>query len=116
MLKFKSLRKILKIGSLPLLLIWPLLAKAQASSEPSNFQELVGVFLTIINRLIPIIFTLTFTAVVFFVIKDWILIGSEASIESGKKRLLIGIIALVVMSGVWGIVALLKASLLGGAD
>ena len=88
-------------------------AGGPGQTEPSNFKELVGGFLLLINQLIPIIFTLTFTILVFYVIKDWVLVGSDTSIEEGKKKLLIGIIALVVMSGVWGIVSLLRTSLLG---
>ena len=108
----KSLSKIIKVGVIICLLI-TLPISAEAVTEPSNFSELVGIFLTLINGLIPVVFALTFTVLVFFVIKDWILVGSEESIKNGKNRLLIGVIALAVMSGVWGLIALLKTSLFG---
>ena len=102
----------MKIGGLvPLMLVSPL--NLALAADPSNFKDLVGVFLTLINGLIPVIFTLTFAVLVFFVIKDWVMVGSPESIEHGKQRLLIGLIVLAVMSGVWGLVAILKASLFG---
>ena len=91
-----------------LLLALPILANAQTITEPNNFKDLAGIFLITINRLIPIIFALTFTVLVFFIIKDWVLVSDESSVESGRRRLLIGVVVLAVMATVWGIVALLK--------
>ena len=104
-----KLRKILNlaVGSV-LLLSLPILANAQTITKPNNFKDLVGIFLTIISRLIPIIFALTFTVLVFFIIKDWVLASDEKSVESGKRRLVIGVVVLAVMFGVWGLVSLLK--------
>ena len=107
----KSLSAVIKATTVFLALVLPL--SLALAAEPRNFKELVGVFLNLINGLIPVIFTLTFAVLVFSVIKDWVLVGSPESIESGKRRLLIGLIALAVMSGVWGLVAILKVSLFG---
>ncbi len=106
----KSLSKIVKVsGLICFLLACPI--SVVAAAELSNFGELVNVFLVLISRLIPVVFTLTFAVLVFLVIKDWVLVGSPDSIEHGKHRLLIGVIALAIMSGAWGLVALLKTSL-----
>ncbi len=92
----------------------PLLTFAAVDS-PENFKELVGIILNIIDPLIILIFALTFLALMWGVIKTWIIGGGDTeSVESGKKIIMTGIIALVVMSSIWGIVQLLQSSLIGG--
>jgi hypothetical protein len=77
-----------------------------------NFSDLVATFIDMITLLIPLIFALTFLLITWKVIDAWIINGGdESKVEEGKQTILVGIIALVVMSGIWGILAVLQSSL-----
>ena len=81
-----------------------------AYAAPKNFAELVGEFLAIISLLIPLLFGLSLVVFLWGITNAWILgAGDEASIEKGKKLALAGVVGLVVMAGVWGIVALARS-------
>lgn len=85
---------------------------AAAYSAPANFAELVEELLKIINLLVPFLFGLALVVFLWGIIEAWILGGGdETSVEKGKKLALGGIIGLVVMAGVWGIVAIIKESI-----
>ena len=80
-------------------------------AQPKNFGELVGMFLSLIGLLIPVLFGLSLIVFLWGIIKAWILGGGdETSVTKGKQIALAGIIGLVVMAGVWGIVALIRSS------
>ncbi len=80
-------------------------------TTPTNFTELVQFFIGFISLLVPIIFALTIIVLSWGVIKAWIINGGDSkSVEDGKKIALVGIVALVVMVGVWGILAILQSS------
>lgn len=94
------------------LFLLPLVTSAKA---PEDFKGLVGVIVGIIDPLIILIFALTFLALMWGIIKTWIIGGGDTEkVESGKKLIITGVIALVVMSSIWGIVQLLQSSLIGG--
>lgn len=77
-----------------------------------NFSDLVSFFIGIIAQLVPIIFGLTLLLITWRVIDAWIIHGGDDSkIEDGKQTIIVGVIALVVMSGIWGILAILRNSL-----
>ena len=77
-----------------------------------NFSALVNAFIGIIMLLIPLIFALTMLLIVWRVIDAWIINGGdESKVEEGKNTILVGILALVVMSGIWGILRILQNSL-----
>lgn len=81
---------------------------------PTTFKELVDVFITIITSLVYFIFALTFLFFVWQIIKTWVIGGGdEISIKNGKQVLVATIIGLVVMSGIWGILLLLRAGVFG---
>ena len=81
---------------------------------PKNFADLVDVFLGIIASVIPVIFSVTLLFILWKVVQLWILNPGEAEkIEEGKRVALIGVIALVIMSGIWGILALLRDGIFG---
>lgn len=81
-------------------------------STPSNFKELVAFFINFIELLVPLIFALTVLFLAWGVIRAWVINGGEPkSIDEGKKIAIAGVIALVVMIGVWGILEILKNSL-----
>lgn len=77
-----------------------------------NFNWLVGQFIDIILLFVPVIFGLTLLIIVWAIIDAWIInAGDEGKVTEGKQRALAGVIALVVMSGIWGILELLHRSL-----
>lgn len=66
-------------------------------------------FLGIIALIIPLLFGLSLIVFLWGIINAWVLHGGdEASVTKGKQIALAGIIGLVVMAGVWGIVALVR--------
>jgi hypothetical protein len=79
-----------------------------------DFAWFIRVITDLIRVLIIFIFALTFLTLIWSVIKGWIIGGGEPEgIESGKKIVLAGIIALIVMCSIWGILYLLQRSLFG---
>ncbi len=77
-----------------------------------NFTDVVDKLLGIINLIVPLLFGLTFLFILWGVVDAWIIHGGdEGRVEEGKNTLIVGIIALVVMSGIWGILNILKSSL-----
>ncbi len=77
----------------------------------NNFSDLVASFITIISLLIPLIFAITLLVIVWKVIDAWIIHGGdEGKVEDGKHTIIVGIIALVIMSGIWGILSILQSS------
>lgn len=86
-----------------------------AQGTPTDFASLVDQFLAIIDILIVLIFALTFIVFIWGITKAWIInAGDETEIENGKQLALWGVIGLVVMSGIWGLLSLLRYSLFGG--
>ncbi len=80
--------------------------------DAKNFGDLVDVFLGLINLAIPLVFAIAILVVLWKVVSTWIIGGGDPNkIEEGKKTVLVAIIALVVMSSVWGIVKLLQSSI-----
>ena len=78
----------------------------------NNFSDLIAEFINIITLLIPLIFAGTLLIIVWKVIDAWVIHGGEESkIEDGKNTIIVGVIALVVMSGIWVILNILQSSL-----
>jgi len=91
----------------------PMLTSA-AVATPKSFGSLVDLFLSIINLLITFIFALTFIVLVWAIIRTWVIGGAEeAQVEKGKKIITTGVLVLVVMVGIWGIIALLRGGIFG---
>lgn len=89
----------------------PTLAQVQ---PPSNFSELVKIITELIGLLVVIIFVLTMLAFFWGLIKNFILKGAEPeNLRAGKNVLLWGIIALVVMTALWGVLKLLQVTFFG---
>lgn len=82
---------------------------------PTNFAELVDVALGIINSIIPLLVVLTIAFVIWRVTDAWIInAGDENKVSEGKQAILAGVLALVCMTALWSIVAILRTSLFGG--
>jgi hypothetical protein len=83
--------------------------------QPSNFAELVGVFIDILSLIIPFIFGLSLLIIIWKVVDAWVINGGDADkIEEGRNVALWGIIVLVIMSGIWAILRILRSSIFGG--
>ncbi len=77
-----------------------------------NFNDLVNLFIGFISLIIPLLFGITFLYIAWSIIDAWIIHGDDpSSIDKGKNVAVTGVIALVVMSGVWGILKILQNSL-----
>ena len=96
------------------LLLLIILTPLVSSAAPETFADLVGILLELIGLMIPFIFGLTLLVLFWGITKAWIInSGDAAEIEKGKKLVVAGIIALVIMSGIWGIIGMLRSSLFG---
>jgi hypothetical protein len=95
-MKTKSKIVLLTLGSLAL----PMVTFAQ---ELTTFTTLVNQFGKIVDLLIPIVFTLGLLFFFWGLVKY--IMGDAHDQEQAKKTMLWGIIALFVMSAVWGLVA-----------
>lgn len=88
-------------------------------NTPNNFAELVGQLLGILSLAIPLIFSLTLLVIVWKIVDTWIINvgagekGNAKKVEEGKQYVVVGVIVLVIMSGIWGILSILRASLFG---
>lgn len=79
---------------------------------PNNFAELVDVFLGIISLIIPLLFSLALLVIVWKIIDSWVLNADKPNkVDEGKQYAVWGVLVLVLMSSIWGIVSLLRASL-----
>ncbi len=77
-----------------------------------NFADVVNEFIGFIKLLVPLIFGLTLLVITWKVIDAWIINGADGEKrEEGKNIIVVGIIALVIMSGIWGILNILQSSL-----
>ncbi len=84
----------------------------QKLNDASNFKDVVNFFIGMVELLIPLVFGLTLLVITWKVVDTWIIHGNDgAKVEEGKNFLIVGVIALVVMSGVWGILNILQSSL-----
>lgn len=78
----------------------------------ANFSTLVLKILEIVDVLILVVFALALLIMLWKIASAWIISSDESQKRAeAKNTVLIGFIVLVVMSAVWGIVALLQASL-----
>ena len=99
---------------LSLFALVPLSTFAQSITPPTDFRSFLGILNGIINILIPLIFALTFLTIAWGVIKAWIIgDASSENVEKGKQIVFVGVIALVVMSAIWGILRLLQQGIFG---
>lgn len=92
------------------ILFMPLFSFAQI--DLGDFQtsiESIQGFIT--SSLIPIVFTLALVFFLWGLAKFILNAGDEEARESGKKLMIWGLVAFVVMVSVWGLVALVRNTL-----
>lgn len=66
-------------------------------NPPSNFSELVGVFIGLIARILPVLSALAFLVFIWGLVKFIRNAGDEKAVKDGKKLMVWGLIALFVM-------------------
>ena len=77
-----------------------------------NFSDVVDFFIHLIELTIPLLFGVTLLIITWKVVDTWIIHGGDSQyVEEGKNYVITGVIALVVMSGIWGILNILQNSL-----
>lgn len=82
--------------------------------KPGNFAELVAILIDLLVLVIPLIFGLTLLFIIYKIFNAWIFSGGDVNkVAEGRAVALTGVIVLIIMSGVWGIVYLLRSSLFG---
>lgn len=94
----------------------PVILFAQPSPDLSYVTDLLTQFGAFLNTLVFIIMALS---IVFFLWGMMIFIlnaGNEEKRSEGKKRMVWGILVLVVMVSIWGIVNLLASVFIGGGN
>lgn len=82
--------------------------------KPTTYVELVQGIIGIINILIPALFGLIFVYFIWKMIHSWVInAGAESSREEGKRYAIAAVIVFVVMISAWGIVNMIRSSVLG---
>lgn len=94
------------------LLAFPLLT--YAAPKPTDFKSFVALLLGLIGYMVPLVIGLTFLVLMWGIMKAWILGGGdEESVTSGKKLVVVGVFAIAIMLGIWGILQILRRSFFG---
>lgn len=84
------------------------------NTTPQNFAELVDFFIGILSLVVPLIFSLALLFIIWKIVDAWILNSDNpGKVDEGKQYALWGVLVLVVMSAIWGILALLRSSIFG---
>lgn len=90
----------------------PSLTLGASPSSPTDFKSLVAIVIDLVTTLTTVVFVLTVLAIMWGIIKGWVINGGAAEgVESGKRVAFIGVLVLVITSALWGILALLQNSL-----
>jgi hypothetical protein len=73
-------------------------------NPPTNFSELVFIFVDLIQAALPVIFGLAFLVFLWGLVKFiFRLEGDEKAVADGKNLMKWGLLALFVMVSIWGI-------------
>jgi len=82
--------------------------------QPRTFSDVVDIILNINQYIVFLIFAITFIVLLWTIVNAWILNGgNQETVNKAKGTITISIIVLVIMSGIWGILAVLKSTLVG---
>ena len=104
----QHMKKIALYTTTALTALLPVAAFAQFGEVNDFFQKIL-VFIN--NTLVPLIFALALLMFLWGVFKFFILGGDDDSRQDGKKFMIWGILAFVMMVSVWGIVNALAGGL-----
>lgn len=67
------------------------------TSQPTNFEELVDIFLDLIYTAYPVVVALSFVAFFWGLAKFIFRAGDEKAVKDGKKLMIWGLIALFII-------------------
>jgi uncharacterized membrane protein len=82
-------------------------------TTPTTFAGLVAFFLGLINQIIPLLMGFAFVYLMWKLIDVWVIHADDANkVEEGRTIVMTGVIAFVVMVSIWGILSLLRHSIL----
>ena len=101
------LNKVFKFLSVQIIFFFPTIVFAVG--ELSKTRELLSKFTGIISKLIPLVFALAVLAFFWGVVKYIWSTGSGK--EAGRKIMLWGVLAIFVISSVWGLVKFMNNTL-----
>ena len=91
-----------------------LLAPFVAMAQPTTFKEFVALIINLINLAIPVLFGVVFLFLAWKVFDSWVIhAGDEAKRQDGKKYALTAVLVVVLMLSAWGVVLVIRESLLG---
>jgi hypothetical protein len=100
------LSKFLKINLVLAVAVFPILASAQLGQTEGILNQVKNI---VTDVLIPLAFTLALLFFFYGIAKYIWSVGQEK--EEGKKIMIWGVIALFVMSSVWGLVSFIQGEL-----
>lgn len=101
------MKKIISTVGISAALLLPLLADAQSTGQGlSTLQYLISQVRQIVQSLIPLAFGLAILGFFWGLVKYIFAAGSEEGASNGKSIMLWALVALFVMSSVWGIIQL----------
>ncbi len=103
------MHRLLKLSLSTSLFLTPALVLAANDSGSSIFR-FIGMFETLISKLIPIVIGLAVLAFLWGVLK-YVVAKDEDAQKEARGVMLYGIIALFVMVSVWGLVGILRDTL-----
>ncbi|MEX2010199.1 MAG: hypothetical protein WD874_00110 [Parcubacteria group bacterium] len=85
-------------------------------NTPTNFKELIDIFIELIRAALPVIFGLALLVFLWGLAKFIFKVGGdEKAVEDGKNLMKWGIIALFILVSFWSILALVHGDLGFGA-
>ncbi len=79
-----------------------------------TFATVLGSFNGIFNGIITLLISLIVFFIIWRVVTAWFIGGGDPKeVERGRQSVFVGLIVLVVVIGMWGIVALVRTTLFG---
>lgn len=80
-------------------------------SEAETFGDVVSIFVSLINAAIPALLALMLLFIIWKAVDMWVInAGDEQKVTEGKQLIITSVIVMVVISSLWGLVALLRNS------
>ncbi len=87
--------------------LYPSVAQAQ------TFQQIAGLVTGLLNQVVLLLMVLALLAFIWGAIKFIAQAGDEKGRAAGKQTMVWGTLALFLMVGIWGIVAIIKQTFFG---
>jgi hypothetical protein len=85
-----------------------------AIKNDSTFAEVLNVFIALFDNIITLLVVLIFFFVLWRVFTTWFLHGDDPKeIERGRQSVFIGLLVLVLVIGLWGVVAIVRTTFFG---